>query len=148
MGDLGRYFNLSEFERTSTGLPNQAPSTAVRRLRLLVVDVLDPLRANLGRPVHVTSGYRTRQVNATINGSRTSQHMRGEAADIKVHGLSASAIVETIIALGLPVDQVIAYAPERGGHVHVSRGSRHRRQVLWAPKDGGYTEYIAVGVEG
>ena len=79
---LSPHFSLREFERTNTGLPNVAGPTARSRLRALCREVLEPLREDLGQPVHVTSGYRSREVNEEVNGSKTSQHMQGEAADI------------------------------------------------------------------
>jgi zinc D-Ala-D-Ala carboxypeptidase len=136
---LGRYFTLREFTRTSTGLPNVPTHAAIDNLERLVDKVLDPLRASLGRPVRVTSGYRTAAINAAIGGSPTSDHVRGMAADIAVSGLTSVDVAREINRLGLPFDQLIAYAPERGGHVHVSlRPSRNRREALFAPPGGGF----------
>ena len=144
---LGAHFTLRELtvssKASALGLDNAPPPEAVRRLGLLVERVLDPLRSALGRPVRVTSGYRSPAVNAAIGGSRTSQHMTGEAADIKVEGVSAPDLAAAIVRLGLPVDQVIWYAPERGGHVHVSHRAdgRQRGEVLEAPVGGGYVAW-------
>jgi uncharacterized protein YcbK (DUF882 family) len=117
-------------------------------LRRLVDDLLDPLRSDLGAPVRVTSGYRSPEVNAAVGGSKTSRHMRGLAADIKVKGMESTALAERIDELRsagvLDYDQVIAYAASRGGHVHVGLapgGVTPRRQMLWAPKGGGYEQY-------
>lgn len=43
--------------------------------------VLQPLRDELGTPVTITSGYRSPQLNSLVGGSKTCQHMRGEAVD-------------------------------------------------------------------
>ena len=139
---LSPHFSLAEFQVTNTGLPNVAGPVARSRLRALCREVLEPLREDLGQPVHVTSGYRSREVNEEVNGSKTSQHMQGEAADIAVDGVPALNIAAAIVRLGLPFDQVIWYDIERGGHVHVSFTARwpNRRQVLHAPAAGGYTE--------
>jgi uncharacterized protein YcbK (DUF882 family) len=108
-------------------------------LDLLVRYVLDPLREHVGVPVRITSGYRSPQHNRLIGGSPTSQHCKGEAADIKVHGYTAEQVAVIIAQLGLPVDQVIWYDPDRGGHVHVSHSAtRNRGQFLHAPDTGGY----------
>ena len=135
-------FSLREFERTNTGLPNVPGPVERSRMRALCAEVLEPLRADLGQPVWITSGYRSQAVNDAIGGSKTSQHMQGEAADIAVDGVMAHDIAAAIVRLGLPFDQVIWYDIERGGHVHVSHTSRrpNRGQVLHAPAAGGYTE--------
>ncbi len=145
---VGQWFSLSEMTRTSTGLSNQPEDDAYANLCRLVEEVLDPLRNDLGQPVRVTSGYRSPQVNAAVGGSRTSRHMLGLAADIKVKRMESTALAERIEELReqgvLDYDQVIAYAASRGGHVHVGlapEGSTPRRQMLWAPKGGGYEQY-------
>ena len=50
--------------------------------------VLDILRHKLGKPVIITSGYRTPEWNAKCGGAKYSYHMRGMAADIRVNGIS------------------------------------------------------------
>ena len=52
-----------------------------------LVDILEAIRVHFGRPVTVTSGYRTVSYNAGLkNSSKKSQHCNGLAADIKVEG--------------------------------------------------------------
>jgi zinc D-Ala-D-Ala carboxypeptidase len=143
-GRPGDHFTWDELQRTSTGLNNAAPSRALTCLQILVQFFLDPLRKHLDRPIRVTSGYRAAQVNRAIGGSKTSRHMTGEAADFKVN-LSHDELLSEITSLGLSFDQLIFYAPKRGGHVHVQicagAPSKHRHQVLWAPASGGYEPY-------
>lgn len=146
---LGEFFTLAELMVTSTGLPNVPTSSARLNLRVLVETVLDPLRRHVGRPVRVSSGYRSQQVNRAVGGSPRSAHMTGEAADIKVDGLSSLDLLEAILASGIDFDQVIAYHAGRGGHVHLGikagAQARHRRQLLLAPLSGGYVPYVAGG---
>ena len=54
--------------------------------------VLDVLRHKLGKPVIITSGYRTPKWNEKCGGAKYSYHMRGMAADIRVDGMSAKEI--------------------------------------------------------
>jgi len=142
----GEFFTWAELCVTSTGMPNVPDATARTNLRFLCSEILDPLRRHLGRPVRVTSGYRSPAVNKAVRGSSKSAHMRGEAADIKVDGLTCTDIVDAIITLGVQYDQVIAYALARGGHVHIGikagAGNRQRRELLWAPEGGGYRAYV------
>lgn len=142
---LGKHFTLAELSRTSTGLAN-APDAAARvNLQELVQVALDPLREHLGRPLKVTSGYRSRAVNTAVKGSKNSRHLTGEASDVKSDGLTAVEIVAAIILADISFDQVIAYAPSRGGHVHIQicagAPGRHRKQLLWAPASGGYEAF-------
>jgi hypothetical protein len=144
-GAPGKHFSWQELQRTWTGLNNGAPTRALTCLQILVQYFLDPLREALGRPIRVTSGYRSEAVNTAVNGSKTSRHLTGEAADFKVEGRTHGQLLEKIEELGLSYDQLIFYAPQRGGHVHVQicagAPQRHRKQVLWAPASGGYEPY-------
>lgn len=144
-GRPGEFFSWAELETTSTGLPNRAPLSAQYRLQILAQRVLDPLRRHIKRPIRVTSGYRSHAVNLRVRGARNSRHKTGEAADLKVEGMSAAELVAAILEAGLSFDQVIAYAPSRGGHVHLQicagAPGRHRMQLLWAPASGGYEPF-------
>lgn len=109
-------------------------ATVVDAMRLLCVKVLEPVRAHFGRPVRVNSGYRSAATNAAVGSSPTSQHRRGEAADIEIPGVSNDVLARWI-ADHVEFDQLILEAHRRGapnsGWVHVSyRAGRNRRQVL------------------
>jgi zinc D-Ala-D-Ala carboxypeptidase len=147
----GRYFTWAEFEggRAAakvggiTVAPEHEPA-----VRALCANVLDPTREALRGPVDITSGYRTPQTNALIGGSKTSQHMTGEAADIKgrvgrTRRIGAEALARIIVANAADFDQVIWYDAARGGHVHVSYTTArpNRRQTLHAPAGGGYSPW-------
>lgn len=86
----------------------------------LCAAVLDPIRQAIGRPVRVTSGYRSPARNAEVGGSSTSDHPKGCAADINAAGMTAIELASLIVSTGIAsrCDQVIVY-PDRG-HVHVS----------------------------
>lgn len=85
------YFNMMEFFDSPTArkmrLANVASTWLEQRevehnLETLVRKVLDPLRMDMGYPIHVNSGYRSPALNEVINGAKNSQHMKGMAADI------------------------------------------------------------------
>ncbi len=111
-----KFFTLAELTNTNSGLPNYPGPTEVSNLQYLVETVLDPLRNQVG-PLLVTSGYRSPAVNAaTPRASKTSQHMKGEAADVVP---TATSQAEAIAVLRtLPVDQVITY--DDSSHIHIS----------------------------
>ena len=144
-GRMSEWFVLPEFTKNRHGITNHPTSAYLTNLTILAQNFLDPVREAVGKPVVITSGYRCPALNVKVGGSKTSAHLSGEAADFKVEGMTAPELVQVILGLGLPFDQVIAYAPERGGHVHLGiragADARARRQVLWAPKSGGYEPF-------
>lgn len=110
-GRLGRFFTWAEFTASSTarklGLDNTPTLEAQQALQVLTAYVLDPLRGVLGSRLRVTSGYRSPAVNEAVDGSASSQHMRGEAVDLLAEGLTARELAGVIVRAGLPFDQVI-----------------------------------------
>jgi hypothetical protein len=133
---LSPHFTLAEFTRSGTaerlGIDNTPQGSALSSLRTLCVAILEPLRKSTG-PLKVSSGYRSPEVNTAIKGSTSSQHCKGQAADvIPTNGDRASAWTELLRLneAGFPVDQMIIY--EDKPHIHVSctyeRDPRH--QVL------------------
>lgn len=123
----GVRFSWAEMTTTSQAADNTPPPEAQARLIALCAAVLDPLREALGRSVSVNSAYRSAAVNRAIGGSTTSQHMLGEAADIRVDGMTPQQLATFIAAEKLPFDQLI-WEPT---WVHVSYSlTRRRGQTL------------------
>lgn len=58
--------------------------------------VLDNLRHKIGKPIIITSGYRTPEWNAKCGGAKYSYHMRGMAADIQVKNMSAKELANKL----------------------------------------------------
>ena len=129
-----KYFTYSEMLKSDTAtkhkLWNGAPKEAEENLRSLVEQVLDPLREAYGRPIHVNSGYRCPRLNRLVGGSPNSQHMRGEAADIRpVVGNEADLpeLARILIDNG-KFDQLIIYPTSI--HVSWKRLGWNRRQII------------------
>lgn len=126
-----KHFTLEELTHSDTAvrlrIDNQAPREAAERLAALVENVLDPLREIFGKPITVTSGYRSKELNRRVGGATNSQHILGEAADIVSDD---NRRLFDIIRTRLPFDQLIW---EKGGRwIHVSYSKeRQRKQVLY-----------------
>jgi hypothetical protein len=135
---LSKYFELDEFlasqVATRMGLVIVPTRTIVDNLTALAVRVLDPLRDAIRRPIIITSGYRPPEVNDAIRGSRNSQHLRGEAADLVVRGMSPDLLAQHLRRLKAPVDQCIV---EFGQWLHVSHSlyGDNRGEYLRAERD-------------
>ena len=128
-----KYFTLREFTTSATasrlGIDNTPSQQAVNNLNALVTHLLDPLREKYGRPIYVNSGYRCEELNKAVGGSRSSQHMTGEAADITTGNKRENRrLYELLRSLKLPVDQAIN--EHDYSWIHVSYGPRHRRMYF------------------
>lgn len=80
-------FTVNELCKSATALRkgiNNTPSKSVEaNLNKLINNVLQPIRDVYGKPIIVDSGYRCPRLNDLVKGSKTSQHLIGEAADIR-----------------------------------------------------------------
>jgi zinc D-Ala-D-Ala carboxypeptidase len=136
---MTKNFTIKELCVTKTGIHNEPNAEQKEALRLLAVNILQPARDALG-PIKVTSGFRNAKVNAAIGGSRTSQHMKGEAADLQCEDNAALFnFIKT-----LEFDQLIWEFgdKEQPDWVHVSYASKNRKEVLKATKKNGVTKYV------
>lgn len=124
---ISKNFSLEEFTHSETAQClkiDNAPSTEqIINLCALVHHVLQPLRDHYGQPVKISSGYRCQALNKAVGGVTNSQHIRGQAADIKILGVTPTHIAD-YIANHLPYDQVILYPT----FVHVSYSIQANRR--------------------
>lgn len=134
-----KYFSYSEFFKSDVAekhqvknIPDDAQlSQVLGNIKALVLNVLDPLRARIGRPIIITSGYRSQRVNELVGGSKTSQHLLGKAADIHVQGYTPQQmdIVYQIIQICCDFDQLIFYPSKN--IIHISWNGDKNRQESW-----------------
>ena len=124
---------IKQYSLTKDGNRRLAPDFKVRELRCLdgsdtvMVDealtvVLQCIREHFGKPVTITSGYRTASHNAKVGGSRSSQHLLGRAADIQVQDtdpLAVAAYVESLMPGWGGVGRYPVKAGRAKGWVHV-----------------------------
>lgn len=128
---LSPHFSFAEMTRTGQSrlqeanrqqaMPFIVPLTAV------CVDLLEPIRIQYG-PVQVNSGFRGLAVNTAIGGSKNSQHMKGEAADITVPGHKLEDVFRWIVMdSGIKFGQAILEGRTPvPTWIHISLGAPYR----------------------
>lgn len=134
-----KYFSIAEFLRSDAAEKYQVSNIpgdeellkVLTNINTLVNSVLDPLRAMIGRPIIITSGYRSRQINELVGGSKTSQHLTGKAADFHVQGFTPQQmnVVYQTIQMLFDFDQLIFYPSKN--IIHVSWNGDKNRQQSW-----------------
>ena len=132
------HFTLEELthtdHRTLDNTPNEQELANLQRLAEFLEDVKEALG---GKPIMVNSAFRSKQVNDAVGSKDTSQHRIGCAVDIRVPQLTPDQVVRTIIASGLPYDQVIREF-DRWTHVSIPNTpeAKPRKQALIIDKAG------------
>ena len=128
---------IKQYSLKKDGAAQLSPAFRVREFRCrdstdtILIDeslvvLLQCIREHFGKPVTITSGYRTAEHNAAVGGSKSSQHLLGRAADFYVEGV--------------PVATVAAYAetllPGRGGIGRYPKDAAHpSRKTGWVHID-------------
>lgn len=79
-----KYFKLKELSNTNLNVPNTPDKESLESLISIINEILDPLREHFNTPITITSGYRSVPLNRLVGGSKTSQHLTGEAIDFKM----------------------------------------------------------------
>ena len=93
---LSKHFKLSEFTKSGTatkyGIDNTPPLNVISNLQYLCKEILEPLREWVNEPIVISSGYRCPQLNShpEVRGATKSQHLTGEAADIRIPWIQSS----------------------------------------------------------
>jgi zinc D-Ala-D-Ala carboxypeptidase len=148
--NLTKNFTLEEMTKSETALRHDLENTPneqeISAMKLLAEKVLQPVRDHFGKGVKVNSGFRNQDVNQKVGGSRNSDHIRGQAADIEIPGIPNAELAEWIKD-NLEFNQLILefYTPgvPDSGWVHVSYiPEANRNQVLTATKKDGKTVYL------
>ena len=148
--NLTKNFTLAEMVKSETALRHDMDNTPgekeIENLKQLAEKVLQPVRDAYGKGVKVNSGYRHPEVNAKVGGSKTSDHCKGQAADIEIPGVPNADLAIWIME-NLQYTQLILefYTPgvPDSGWVHVSYDAANlKKENLTATKRDGKTVYL------
>ena len=89
---LSKHFKLSEFTKSQiaarNGLKNLPGAGEVKNLENVCYEILEPVRAKFEKPVLITSGFRSLEVNRILGSSDSSQHCKGQAVDFEIAGVA------------------------------------------------------------
>ena len=138
---LSEHFTWAEATRSSTadrlGISNRPDAKALDAI-LETAQAMEAVRSLFGKPVTVTSWYRSKPVNEAVGGSPTSAHVSGRAVDFRISGFTPVEIATRIAASPLMFDQIILY----GNRLHIGwadpKGARPDRRELLTRVSGGY----------
>ena len=129
MNEITKNFSLAELTKTRTGQENVPNVQQKINLIALTKNVLQPLRNLYGKPIAINSGFRCPTVNRAVGGSPTSQHLKGEAADITAGSKEENKKLFELIRDNFQFDQLID--EKDYSWIHVSyKITGNRKQVL------------------
>jgi len=149
---LSANFSLSEMTKSQTAIRKDIDNTPTQEhidnLKYVAENLLQPIRDHFGKPVAVSSGYRSVALCEAIGSSSKSQHAKGEAADFEIPGMDNKDL-GLWIRNNIEYDQLILEFYKEGepnsGWIHCSmvKDREPRKSTLQAIKIGGKTQYIA-----
>jgi len=149
---LSNNFTLNELTKSQTatrkGIHNEPSTEHVENLIHLAKTILQPVREHFGKPVMISSGYRSPELCEAIGSSAKSQHAKGEAADFEIHGVDNKELAAWI-SINCDFDQLILEfyidGDANSGWVHCSsKMESSRRQMLKAERIAGRTSYSPI----
>jgi hypothetical protein len=150
--NLSNNFTLAELTKSQTatrkGIDNEPGTVEIENLIHLAKTILQPVREHFGKPVMISSGYRSPALCEAIGSSAKSQHAKGEAADFEIGGVDNLELA-TWIADNCEFDQLILEfydgVDPNSGWIHCSSKMENlRKQTLKAERIEGRTSYSPI----
>ena len=148
---LSEHLDLAEVIRSETakrqGISNMPTEEHIANFKLLAENVFEKIRNNFRCPIHISSGYRSKELNACTKGaSATSDHCKGMAVDLDQqghsHGITNKEVFDYIKA-NLKFKQLIweGGTEQEADWIHVSYENNLKNEVLRAVKVNGKMTY-------
>lgn len=147
---VSKYVSYNEVthsnQATALRIGNIPNAEQLGNLKLVCTNIFDKVREHFGKPIGISSGFRSVELNTRIGGSKSSSHMEGKALDIDadIHGGLNNKELFDWIKNNCTFDQLIwEFGSENApSWVHVSWNKEgNRGQILRAVKSGGRTVY-------
>jgi uncharacterized protein YcbK (DUF882 family) len=138
MKNISKYITYEEATTSQTATRNKINNTptneALINMQLVGIRVFDVVREHFKTPLRVSSFYRSLLLNNCVGGSKTSQHVKGQAIDMQGTGQVTNKMIYDFIKDNLDFDQLIwEFGTDKNpAWVHVSYVSKekNRKQVL------------------
>ena len=153
MSQISKYVSMGEISYSDTakrkGIDNDPKGEHLENMKITCEAIHTPLREHFGKPIFISSGYRSAALNKAIGGSSSSDHCNGRAIDLdqdyKGTGVT-NRMVFDFVKDNLEFDQLIWEfgSSENPDWVHVGyRPGANRKQILRAIRDkNGKTSYV------
>lgn len=150
---LSEHLDLSEVTRSESakrkGISNMPTEAHIANFKLLAEKIFEPIRTHFRCPIIISSGYRSKELNAAIGGSATSEHCSGQAIDIDMDGTPngvTNRMVFDYIKDNLDFNQLIFEFGDKENpdwvHVSYESSGKQRKQILRAVRTNGKTSYL------
>ncbi len=128
------------------GISNKPAADHIENMKVLAEKIFQPIRDRFKKPIYISSGYRSTELNKIIKGSLSSQHCKGQAMDIDMDGTDIkNSDVFMFIKNTLNFDQLIWEYGNKDNpewvHVSYNPSGKQRGEVLRAVRIGGKTVY-------
>lgn len=147
---ISKHLELAELIRSESakraGISNMPTPEHIANLKKLANNVFEKIREHFDRPIFISSGYRSIDLNKIIKGAQSSQHSTGEAIDIDMDGTDVTnKEIFEFIKFNVSFDQLIwEFGTDKNPdwvHVSYESSGKQRKQILKAKKINGKTIY-------
>lgn len=131
---ITKNFSYEELINSATAkikkIDNTPNEEQKQNLIKLAKEILQPIRDKFNKPITITSGFRSEKLNKAVRGSKTSQHLKGEAVDIissnnkELWNLIVSMIKNNEIEVGQLINE------KNLSWIHISLPYNKKNQIL------------------
>lgn len=134
MQKISKYITYEEATISQTAvrkkIVNIPNDDQLANMQKVATEIFDKVREHFDKPIRVSSFFRSEKLNKAIGGSKTSQHVKGQAIDMQgMNGLTNREIFE-YIKNNLDFDQLINEYDYSWVHVSYVSKEKNRKQIL------------------